>query len=86
MRLVARASVTAVGRPRATSAAKLGPDRIAGTRRARALGDHLGHELVRAALDALGAGDDRRAGGELRRDRARGLAQACAGTASRMAS
>ena len=33
----------------------------------RAFGDHLGHELVGAVLDALGAGDDRRA----RRDRCR---------------
>ena len=44
-------------------------------RGAGALRDHLGHEAVRAALDALGAGDDRRAGRELGRDRAGGRAQ-----------
>ncbi len=55
------AKVTAVGRPRATSAAKLGPDRIAGTRLGRAFGDHLAHELFAAALDAFGADDQRRA-------------------------
>ena len=49
--------------------------------------NHLGHEFVRAALDALGAGDDRRA----RRDAACAAARrrrriACAGTTSRIAS
>ena len=71
------ASVTAVGRPRATSAAKLGPDRIAGIAPGMRLGDHLGHESVRAALDALGAGDHRRAcrdcGASARRDGAQVL-------------
>ena len=63
------ASVTAVGRPRATSAAKLGPDKIAGTALRRAFGDHFAHEFLAAALDALGADDHRRARGEKRRKR-----------------
>ncbi|MHC2474845.1 hypothetical protein ACVJF0_005822 [Bradyrhizobium elkanii] len=33
----------------------------------RGFRDHLGHEFVRAVLDALGAGDDRRVGFEMRR-------------------
>ena len=51
------ASVTAVGRPRATSSAKLGPDRMAGNGGRRGFRDHLGHEFVGAVLDALGARD-----------------------------
>ena len=42
-------------------------------------GDHLGHEAVGAALDALGAGDHRRALVEPRRQRARGLSQLLGG-------
>jgi hypothetical protein len=52
----------------------------------RLLGDHLGHELVRAALDALGAGDDRRALGELRRVTSAASRRCCDGTANRIAS
>ena len=57
---VAEASVTAVGRPAATSAAKEGPERMAAAAAWRGFGQNLGHEGVRAALDSLGAGDQRR--------------------------
>ena len=60
----AAASVTAVGNPRATSSAKLGPERIAGIARGAGLGNDLRHEFPRAAFDALGAGDYRRVGAQ----------------------
>ena len=53
--------------------ARAGQDRR--QRRARASGDHLGHEPVGAALDALGAGDDRRALAQRRGDRGGGRTQ-----------
>ena len=53
--------------------ARAGEDRR--LRGRRAFGNHLGHEPVRAALDALGAGDDRRALAQRRRDRGGGRAQ-----------
>ena len=61
--------VTAVGSPRATSAAKLGPDRIPGSAFGAHSRDHLGHEFVAAGLDALGAGDHRRASADGLRQR-----------------
>ena len=64
------ASVTAVGSPRATSAGEARAREDCRQARIGAhLADHFGHEFVRAALDALGAGDHRRAGGKRRRDR-----------------
>ena len=51
--------VTAVGRPRATSAAKLGPDSTANGRRRQHLGADLRHRLQRAGLDPLGAKQQR---------------------------
>jgi hypothetical protein len=54
-RLIAQASVTAVGRPLTTSAAKLGPDSTAGHRLRYGLAQHLGHQRQRAALKPLGA-------------------------------
>ena len=53
--------------------ARAGEDR--GRRVRQRLGDHLGHELARAALDPLGAGDDRHAGTDMRRERRRGGAR-----------
>jgi hypothetical protein len=58
------ASVTAVGRPRMISAAKLGPDRTAGPRRARS---RQGWRSRRSPvlLDALGCRNQRRSGGNM---------------------
>ncbi len=73
------ASVTAVGRPAATSAAKLGPDSTIGNGAGRGLGEDLALALQRAVLEALG-GEDHRLAGE--RPAPRSAARlACAGTA-----
>ena len=45
----------AVGRPRATSAAKLGPDKTPIGRARAGLGHHVGEGIARFAFDALGA-------------------------------
>ena len=54
----AEAITTAVGRPRATSCAKLGPERMAGLARRQGLRHDLRHEPPRSTFDALGADDD----------------------------
>ena len=69
------ASVTAVGRPAATSAAKLGPERIARGQAGADFGDDLGHEQVRAELDPLGADDERARRGERGREARRDFAR-----------
>ena len=75
------ASVTAVGRPAATSAAKLGPDSTIGNGGRRHVGEDFALPLQRAGFEALGRQHHRLAG-ELRGSIApRAARLACAGTA-----
>ncbi len=58
MRCCSAANVTAVGSPRARSAAKLGPESAAAGWPGRTSARHVAHEKAAVPLDALGATDD----------------------------